>query len=77
MDQFNGDFDLYATTFRLAQACSGIDLNSILVDTLQQGVTNQLTVMMTAATLPVGQEKTSWKWEQWLNKAGEFYQNVV
>ena len=35
MDQFNGDFDQYATTFRLAQACSGIDLDSISVDTLQ------------------------------------------
>ena len=35
MDQFNGDFDHYATTFRLAQACSGVDLDSILVDTLQ------------------------------------------
>ena len=31
--------------------------------------------MMTAAALPDGQ--TSWKWEQWLDKAGEFYQNVV
>ena len=35
MDQFNGDFNQYATTFRLAQACSGVDLNSILVDALQ------------------------------------------
>ena len=32
---------------------------------------------MTATTVPVGQEKTGWKWEQWLNKAGEFYRNVV
>ena len=33
--------------------------------------------MMTATALPEGQEKTGWKWEQWLNKVGEFYQNVV
>ena len=77
MDQFNGDFDQYATTFRLAQARSRIDLNSILVDALQQGVTNQLAVMMTTAALPEGQDKTSWKWEQWLDKAREFYQNIV
>ena len=31
--------------------------------------------MMTTATLPDGQ--TSWKWEQWLNKAREFYRNVI
>ena len=73
MDQFDSDFDQYATTFRLAQACSGVNIDSILVDTLQQGVTNQLTIMMTAAALPDGQEKTRWKWEQWLNKTGEFY----
>ena len=24
-----------------------------------------------------GQEKTGWKWEQWLNKVGEFYHNMV
>ena len=35
MDQFNSDFDQYATAFRLAQAHSGVDLNSILVDALQ------------------------------------------
>ena len=35
MDQFNSDFDQYATTFRLAQAYSRIDLDSISVDTLQ------------------------------------------
>ena len=35
MDQFNGDFDQYATTFSLAQAHSGVDLDSILVDALQ------------------------------------------
>ena len=33
--------------------------------------------MMTATTLPLGQEITGWKWEKWLDKAGEFYQNVV
>ena len=77
MDQFNSDFDQYATTFRLAQACSRIDLDNILVDALQWGVTNQLAVMLTATALPEGQDKTGWKWEQWLNKAREFYQNVV
>ena len=35
MDQFNSDFDQYTTTSRLAQACSRIDLDSILVDALQ------------------------------------------
>ena len=35
MDQFNGDFNQYTTTFRLAQACSGVDMDSILVDALQ------------------------------------------
>ena len=35
MDQFCGDFDQYATVFRLAQACSGIKANNILVDALQ------------------------------------------
>ena len=77
MDQFNGDFDKYSTAFKLAQACCRVDNDSILVDTLQQGVTQQLAVMMTAATLPDGQEKTGWKWEQWHDKAGEFYRNVV
>ena len=51
----------YATTFKLAQARSGVDLDSILVDTLQWGVTNQLAVMMTATVLPEGQEKNDWK----------------
>ena len=77
MDQFNGDFDEYSTAFKLAQACCGVNDDSILVDALQRGVTQQLAVMMTAATLPDGQEKTGWKWEQWLDKAGEFYRNVV
>ena len=35
MDQFNSDFDQYATAFRLTQAHSGVDLNNILVDALQ------------------------------------------
>ena len=75
MDQFNGDFDEYSTTFKLAQVRCGVDNDSILVDALQRGVTQQLAVMMTAAALPDGQ--TSWKWEQWLDKAREFYRNVV
>ena len=75
MDKFKGDFDEYSTTFKLAQARCGVDDDSILVDALQRGVTQQLAVMMTAATLPDGQ--TAWKWEQWLDKAGEFYRNVV
>ena len=66
MDQFNSDFDQYASAFRLAQAQSGIDLDSILVDTLQQGVTNQLAVMMTATALLEGQDKTGWKWNNGL-----------
>ena len=77
MDQFNRGFDKYSITFKLAQAYSRVDDDSILIDTLQRGVTNQLAVMMTATILPDRQEKTSWKWEQWLNKAGEFYQNMV
>ena len=77
MDQFNSDFDQYATAFRLAQAHSRIDLDSILVDALQQGVTNQLAIMITATALLEGQDKTGWKWEQWLNRVGEFYQNVI
>ena len=77
MDQFNGNFDQYSTAFKLAQVHSGVNINSILVDALQRGVTNQLAIMMTAATLPKGQGKTSWKWEQWLDKVGEFYRNVV
>ena len=56
MDQFNGNFDQYSTAFRLAQAHSKINLDSIL--------TNWLAAMMTITTLPEGQEKTGWKWEQ-------------
>ena len=77
MDQFNRDFNKYSTIFKLAQAHSRINIHSILMDTLQLGVTNQLAIMMTTTTLPEGQEKTGWKWEQWLDKAGEFYPNVV
>ena len=77
MDQFNRYFDEYSTAFKLAQAHSRVDDDSILVDALQRGVTQQLAIMMTAAALPDSQEKTSWKWEQWLDKAGEFYQNMV
>ena len=55
MDQFNGNFDQYSTAFKLAQVHSGIDINSILVDALQRGVTNQLAIMMTATALPEGQ----------------------
>ena len=54
MDQFNGYFDQYTTAFKLAQACSGIDIDSILVDALQRGVTNQLAIMMTTTALPEG-----------------------
>ena len=75
MDQFNGDFDEYSMAFKLAQACCGVDDDSILVNALQRGVTQQLAIMMTAAALPDGQ--TSWKWEPWLEKAREFYRNVV
>ena len=77
MDQFRGDFDQFATAFHLAQVHSSIKASNILVDTLQGGVTNQLATMMTATALPMGQEKTGWKWEQWLDKAREFYGNVV
>ena len=73
MNQFNRDFDKYSTTFKLAQARSRVADDSILVDALQCRVTNQLAVMMPAIALPNRQEKTGWKWEQWLNKAGEFY----
>ena len=77
MDQFNGDFDKYSTAFKLAQAHCGVDHDSTLVDALQRGVIQQLTIMMTTTALPDRQERTGWKWEQWLDKAGEFYRNVV
>ena len=41
MDQFWGDFDQYATAFRLAQACSGIDADNILVNALCQACTKE------------------------------------
>ena len=75
MDKFNGDFDEYSTAFKLAQVCCGVGNDSILVDALQRGVTQQLAVMMTVTALP--DRQTSWRWEQWLDKAGEFYQNMV
>lgn len=76
MEMFNGDCDEYATAFRLAQGRSRVDLDSILVDILQRGVSHQLAMMMTTTTLPPSQEKTGWKWKQWLDKAGEFYRNI-
>ena len=76
-NKFNGDFDEYSTAFKLAQAHCGVDDDSILVDALQRGITQQLAVMMTTTALPDRQERTGWKWEQWLDKAGEFYCNVV
>ena len=38
MDPFNGDFDQYATAFKLAQAHSGVELNSILVNAQQRNM---------------------------------------
>ena len=35
MDKFRGDFNKYSTAFKLAQACCGVDDDSILVDALQ------------------------------------------
>ena len=35
------------------------------------------TITMTTADLPSGQEKTGWRWEQWLDKVGEFYRNII
>ena len=46
MDMFNRDFNEYVTTFKLAQAHSGINLDSILVDTLQ---------LMQPASKPAGE----------------------
>ena len=40
MYQFCGDSDQFTTAFYLAQVCSGIKANNILIDTLQWGVTN-------------------------------------
>ena len=77
MEQLKGDFNQYTSAFRLAQAHSRINWDSILIDALQWGVSNQLAIMMTTTALPLGQEKTGWRWEQWHDKAGEFYRNVV
>ena len=58
MNQLNGDFDQYSIAFKIAQARSEIHDNHLLIDALQRGVTYQLAVMMTRATLPRGQEET-------------------
>ena len=74
-----GNLDLYSTEFRLTQAQSGIMANNILVDTLQQGVSNQLATMMTAAEVPqdLKAKGKGWTWEHWLDKAREFYRNII
>ena len=77
MNQFSGDFDQYSVAFKLAQARSRVHNNCLLVDALQRGVNYQLAVMMTGAAMPRGQEETRWRWEQWLDKAGEFYRNNI
>ena len=77
MNQFNGDFNQYFVAFKLAQAQSRVHDDCLLVDALQRGVNYQLAVMMTRATLPSGQEEIGWRWEQWLEKAGEFYRNII
>ena len=77
MNQFNGDFNQYFVAFKLAQAQSRVHDDCLLVDALQRGVNYQLAVMMTGATLPSGQEEIGWRWEQWLEKAGEFYRNII
>ena len=77
MKQLNGDFDKYSVAFKLAQAHSEIYDDHLLIDALQQGVSYDLAVMMTGAAKPRGQEETGWRWEQWLEKAGEFYRNNI
>ena len=77
MKQFNGDFDQYSITFKLAQGQSGLDDHRFLVDALQRGVSYQLAVMMTGVPLTDKQRDNGWKWEQWLDQAGRFYRNVV
>ena len=77
MKQFDGDFDQYSIAFKLTQAQSKVHDDHLLIDALQRGVSYQLAVMMTGAALPRGQEETRWKWEQWLDKAGEFYRNNI
>ena len=75
MEQFDGDFDQYSVAFKLAQARNEINDDHLLINTLQRGVSYELAVMMTGAALPRDQDK--WRWEQWLEKAGEFYRNNV
>ena len=77
MKQFNGDFDQYSVAFKLAQGQSGLDNDRLLVDALQRGVSYQLAVMMTGVPLTNEQRDNGWKWEQWLNQAGQFYRNMV
>ena len=77
MKQFDGDFDQYSVAFKLAQARSKVHDDHLLINALQRGVSYHLAVTMTGAALPRGQEETRWKWEQWLDKAGEFYRNNI
>ena len=77
MEQLDRDFNKYSVAFKLTQAQSEVLDNHLLIDTLQRGVSYPLAVMMTRAALPRGQEETRWRWEQWLNKAGEFYRNNI
>ena len=77
MKQFNGDFDQYSVVFRLAQGQSGLNDNALLVDALQRGVSYQLAVMMTRVPLSDEQRENGWKWEEWIDQAGQFYRNVV
>ena len=77
MKQLNEDFDEYSVAFKLAQAQSKVNDDRLLIDALQRGISYDLAVMMTRAALPRGQEETRWRWEQWLDKAGEFYRNYI
>ena len=77
MKQFNGDFDQYSIAFKLTQGQSGLDNDQLLVNALQRGVSYQLAVMMTGVLLSDKQRENGWKWEQWLDQAGQFYRNVV
>ena len=77
MKQLDRDFDEYPVAFKLAQAQSEVHDNCLLIDALQRGISYDLAVMMTRATLPKGQEETGWRWEQWLDKAGELYRNNI
>ena len=77
MKQFNGDFNQYSIAFKLAQGHSRLDNDGLLVDTLKRGVSYQLAVMMTRVPLNEEQRENRWKWEEWLDQAGQFYRNVV